>query len=179
MFVYVCMPSIHPFFFGAIGHSHRPYKCASFHAFESIPDLLSPWAIPVWGSPKDPRQLSTFTMSNSIQRDKMLEAVEEFIPTLLPFVHSAYSRSSNLSWHDKEILSAEGIQQGDTLGPLLFCLTIHKMVSKLNALFKVFYLDDGSLGGNSKELCQDLTIIEEGGQSLGLHLNVQKFEPIC
>ena len=109
----------------------------------------------------------------------MLEAVEEFIPTLLPFVHSAYSRPSNISWYDKEILSAEGIQQGDPLGPLLFCLTTHKMVSKLNAVFKVFYLDDGTIRGNSKELCQDLTIIEEEGRSLGLHLNVQKCELIC
>ena len=35
---------------------------------------------------------------NSIRRDKMLLAVEEFIPELLPFVHSAYSKPSSLMW---------------------------------------------------------------------------------
>ena len=61
----------------------------------------------------------------------------------------------------------------------LFCLTFHKMVSKMNAVFKVFYLDDGTLGGNSKDLCQNLSIIEVEGRSLGLHLNVQNCELIC
>ena len=209
-------PGIRPFFFGASlvalnkkGGGIRPIaigstlrrlasKCASFHALESIPDLLSPGQLG-FGVPKGseaaihatriflnhllPQQalvkIDFRNAFNSIRRDKMLEAVEEFIPALLPFVHSAYSRPSNLSWHDKEIPSAEGIQQGDPLGPLLFCLTIHKMVSKLNAAFKVFYLDDGTLGGNSEELCQDLSMIEEEGRSLGLHLNVQKCELIC
>ena len=62
---------------------------------------------------------------NSIRRDKMLEAVQKFIPELASFVHSAYSSPSSLFWEDKIIQSAEGVQQGDPLGPLLFFLTIH------------------------------------------------------
>ena len=33
---------------------------------------------------------------NSLRRDKMLRAVGDLVPTLLPFVHSAYSSSSSL-----------------------------------------------------------------------------------
>ena len=50
---------------------------------------------------------------NSLRRDKMMRAVKDHIPDLLPFVHSAYSSPSILSWNDVQVLSAEGIQQGD------------------------------------------------------------------
>ena len=39
-------------------------------------------------------------------------------PSLFPLVHSAYSSPSTLFWGDKTIQSAEGVQQGDPLGPL-------------------------------------------------------------
>ena len=60
---------------------------------------------------------------NSIHRDKMLEATCDLAPEIFPFVYS-YSSHSHLLWDDRLILSAEGVQQGDPLGPLLFCLTL-------------------------------------------------------
>ena len=57
---------------------------------------------------------------NTLRRDKMLQAVQSFAPDLLPFVHSSYSSSASLFWNDRIIQSAEGVQQGDPLGPLLF-----------------------------------------------------------
>ena len=56
---------------------------------------------------------------NSIRRDKVLEAVQSFAPIIYPFVHSAYSSPSMLFWEDETIDFAEGVQQGDSLGPLL------------------------------------------------------------
>ncbi len=47
-------------------------------------------------------------------------------PTIYSFVHSAYSSPSNLLWGDKIVKSVEGVQQGDPLGPLLFCLALHQ-----------------------------------------------------
>ena len=58
---------------------------------------------------------------NSVQRDHMLEAVQSLCPSLYTFVHSAYAAPSNLFWGDRIISSAEGVQQGDVMGPLLFC----------------------------------------------------------
>ena len=60
---------------------------------------------------------------NSIQRDKVLEEVQSFAPIINPFINSAYSLLSMLVWEDMTIDFAEGVQQGDPLGPLLFCLT--------------------------------------------------------
>ena len=110
------------------------------------------------------------TVLNSVRRDKMLLA-EEFIPELHPFVHSSHCQSSSLMC---VVLSSEGVQQGDPLGPLLFCLSIHKMCVKLKSELAVFYLDDGTLGGNWKDVISDLNLVEEEASELGLKLNRTK-----
>ena len=116
---------------------------------------------------------------NSLHRDKMLKAVKELAPSLLPYVHSSYSYSSLLFLGDKTLESAEGVQQGDPLGPLLFCLSIHQLTTQLTSHFKVFYLDDGSLGGNVDGVLHNLSIVEEIAGQLGLRLNRGKSEVIC
>ena len=82
-------------------------------------------------------------------------------------------------WNDAQVVSAEGIQQGDPLGPMLFCLGIHNMVSSLSSEFKAFYLDDGTLGGSVEDMVADLRRIEDQGKALGLFLNVDKSEVVC
>ena len=62
---------------------------------------------------------------NSVRRDKILEAVKSSIPELFLFVSSAYTVPSYLMCGDSIILPEEGVQQGDPLGPLLFCLTLY------------------------------------------------------
>ena len=116
---------------------------------------------------------------NSLHRDKMLCAVEQHTPILLPFVHSSYSTSSLLFWGDKVLESSEGVQQGDPLGPLLFCLSIHSLTSRLVSDFKVFYLDDGTLGGSCSDAIQDLSMVEAVAAELGLKLNRGKSEVMC
>ena len=93
---------------------------------------------------------------NTIRRDKMLEAVQKLAPGLFSFVHSAYSSPSTLFWADNTLQSAEGVQQGDPLGPLLFCLTIHELGSQLESELCLFYLDDGTLGGSVESIKHDL-----------------------
>ena len=115
---------------------------------------------------------------NSLRRDKMLTVVKDVAPNLFRFVSSAYERPSSLFYGDHIIQSA-GVQQGDSLGPLLFCLTIHSLVSRLKSSFAVFYLDDGSLGGSLQEVLSDLRLVEEEAAKLGLHLNHSKSEIIC
>ena len=78
----------------------------------------------------------------------MLNAVKELVPISLPIVHSAYSTASTLFWGDKTLASAEGVQQGDSLGPLLFCLVMHQLITQLISEFHLLYLDDGTLGGD-------------------------------
>ena len=70
------------------------------------------------------------------------------------------------------------MQQGDPLGPLLFCLVIHPLVLQLKSEFRIFYLDDGTLGGMETEVLQDLQWVEREAALLGLHLNHHKTELI-
>ena len=68
---------------------------------------------------------------NCIHCDKVLQAVSDLVPELVPFVYSAYSEPSSIFWGENSLLSFEGVQQGDPLGPLLFYLTIYKLTSQL------------------------------------------------
>ena len=80
----------------------------------------------------------------------------------------------------KHILdSAEGVQQGDPLGPLLFSLTIHQLLVSLKSEFKIFYLDDGTIGGPLEDVVADFKRIEQVSDDLGLAINHSKSEVIC
>ena len=115
---------------------------------------------------------------NTVRRDRMLEATSVFAPDLYPFVHSSYAESSSLFWEGRVIQSAEGVQQGDPLGPLLFCLSIHRPTSSLVSEFCVCYLDDITLGGPVAPLQRDLLTVRSM-EEIGLCLNCAKSEIIC
>ena len=116
---------------------------------------------------------------NSLRRDKLLATVRILAPDLLPFVHSSYSLPSFLFWGDKRLQSSEGVQQGDPLGPLLFCLSLYQLHSQVKSEFCVFYLDDVTLGGNLEDVLHDLGVFERVAAELGLLLNHCKSEVIC
>ena len=61
----------------------------------------------------------------------------------------------------------------------MFSLAIHRLLSHLKADFKVFYLNDGTLGGTPEEVVEDLRRIEDAADDLGLVLNHRKSEVIC
>ena len=84
---------------------------------------------------------------NTLRRDSMLEAVLEDIPEIFNFCHLSYAENSILLFNEFKISSEEGSQQGDSLGPLLFALTIHPILQSLDSEFKTGYLDDVAAGG--------------------------------
>ena len=116
---------------------------------------------------------------NTVRHDKMLLVVKEKAPEIYPLTHSAYSSPSSLFFGEKTPQSSEGIQQGDPLGPLLFCLAIHDIVHEVHSSFCMFYLDDVTLGGSVEEVLHDLSLVERSALDLGLHLNHDKSEFIC
>ena len=80
---------------------------------------------------------------NSVRRDKILHSVREKAPALLPLAYSAYHFPSlQLFFGKHTIPSAEGVQKGDPLSPLLliFCLAIHDIIVKMKSEFTVFIL---------------------------------------
>ena len=114
---------------------------------------------------------------NSIRRDKVLEAARDLAPDIYPLVHSSYSASSLLFWGETTIDSQEGVQQGDPLSPLLFCLAIHRHCEQLRSPLCVMYMDDVSVGGPLEDVLHDLDVIKDA-ESLGLTLNPTKCEVI-
>ena len=72
----------------------------------------------------------------------MLIAVKDQLPERYKFCHLAYSQTSFLNFGPYTILSQEGPQQGDLLGPLLFCLAIQPLLTSLKYSFSSGYLDD-------------------------------------
>lgn len=75
---------------------------------------------------------------NSIERDDMLREVFQHTPKLYPLLWQCYATPSLLFFGDSTILSQVGAQQGDPCGPLIFCLVIHSLISKLNSEVNVW-----------------------------------------
>jgi len=113
---------------------------------------------------------------NNLHRDKMLEMVLSKIPELYKFCHLAYSQHSFLSFGSDVILSQEGAQQGDPLGPLLFCLAVQPLLSSLSSILTLGYMDDFTLGGAEKDVSADVELTIGKGDKIGLNLNFAKCE---
>ena len=109
----------------------------------------------------------------------MLEAVLSEVPEIYNFCHLAYNDSSILKFGEHSVWSAMGPQQGDPLGPLLFCLTIQPILNSLRSNLTVSFLDDLTLGGPEFIVADDVNSIIRQAASVGLELNVQKCEIIC
>ncbi|KAL5475538.1 hypothetical protein EMCRGX_G025366 [Ephydatia muelleri] len=65
------------------------------------------------------------------------------------------------------LTSQTGVQQGDPLGPFMFALVLQKMVTTIHTdeacaglLQNAWYLDDGSMAGESSSVLRALTIIQ-------------------
>ena len=114
---------------------------------------------------------------NCISRHTMLEKVRIHAPEAYPFVFQCYAMSSYLFFGDQDIiLSMEGVQQGDPLGPFLFSLTINDLVKACKSPMNIFYLDDGTLGGTDSQVLEDFMLISENMKLLGPEINSEKCE---
>ena len=68
---------------------------------------------------------------NTVSRSKMFEAVNKYLPEILSWVQYIYSNTPYLVCNNSNVLkSYTGTQQGDPLGPLLFCLVILRSFRK-------------------------------------------------
>ena len=113
---------------------------------------------------------------NMMRRDRLLDLVKEFAPEIYPFVYQCYRNPSNLIFGESMISSERGIQQGDPLGPALFCLVVNKLVLSLQSEFNLWYLDDATIGDNPAVVLEDFKEIIKHASELGLQLNPSKCE---
>ena len=115
---------------------------------------------------------------NSLHRQDMLLAIRERLPEIYAYVFSSYAEPSNLFYGSFELLSSEGPQQGDPLGPLLFSNAIQPLLNSLKSELTVGYLDDLTLAGTEADVENDVKRVIDCGCNLGLKLNISKCELI-
>ena len=111
-----------------------------------------------------------------MRRDAVFKAINELLPELYPFVHMCYANASLLNFGEFLLMSDEGAQQGDPLGPLMFCASALKLTKRMESEFNLWFLDDGSLGGEVDILLKDLELIRCVGEQIGLVLSEHKCE---
>jgi len=109
----------------------------------------------------------------------VLDAVLKHFPELYHFVSCSFSRKGLLYFGDSVMESSEGVQQGDPLGPLLFCLALHDVLQAIDCDFGAAYLDDVTIAGKSEQIIQQLQDFEDAAVKVGLQLNYGKCEVIC
>lgn len=116
---------------------------------------------------------------NEVRRDVVLREVKEKIPEIFKFVEQCYKLPTNVYYGKNLILSRRGVQQGDPLGPALFCLALQRIISSLQLLeldLNLWYLDDGTIAGSPDVVLNAFHIIIEKADEIGLSLNHRKCE---
>ncbi|XP_026383845.1 uncharacterized protein LOC113279368 [Papaver somniferum] len=117
---------------------------------------------------------------NLVDRSAMLREVRNKCPSVSRWVGFCYASPARLYYGSSTLSSSQGVQQGDLLGPLLFSLTLHPTALKISRQCKLdlqaWYLDDGTIIGDTLMVSQDFHIIKTEGDAIGLDLNIQKTE---
>ena len=116
---------------------------------------------------------------NAVSRDEVFRSAEEYTPELLPFIDVCYGQPSFLAYGNYIIKSEQGVQQGDPLGPMFYCMSTQKLIERLKVEYGQWYLDDGSLGGRVEELMVAFQTLKTEAAKIGLHVNEKKCELIA
>ena len=113
---------------------------------------------------------------NCVRRDHFLREVRDRAPSLFPLLWQAYSEPTPLYHGTSVIWSATGLQQGDPSGPAVFSLAVQPVASAVSSPLNVWFLDDGTLGGNIDGVCADLQQLIPAMARIGLDVNPAKCE---
>lgn len=115
---------------------------------------------------------------NLVDRITMLHEVRKLCPYISAWVEYLYGQPAWLYAGDSYIYSSTGVQQGALLGPLVFALVLHQLIAKINEQcilsLQAWYLDDGTVIGDTEEVAKALAVVETEGPALGLILNIKK-----
>ncbi|GJV65666.1 putative reverse transcriptase domain-containing protein [Tanacetum coccineum] len=104
---------------------------------------------------------------NLVDREVMLKEVRLRCPAISCWVEFCYSNPVRLYYGEHTLRSCQGVQQGDPFGPLLFALVLHPLICKIkdsfNLSLQAWYLDDGTIIGDTLVMGKALELIMEDG----------------
>ena len=118
---------------------------------------------------------------NLVDREAFFQQVREVCPSISSYIEFCYTDPAMLFVDGNILFSYTGVQQDDPLGPLLFSLVLQKIINKIveecpDLLINSWYLDDGTLVGDSNTINKVLQILSTHGPPNGLYLNTSKCE---
>ena len=93
---------------------------------------------------------------NSMRRDILHRKCLINCPEIFRLASLAFGSPTPLVANGKLIWSDSDVQQGDPLGPLIFSLAIHDITSFMKSNFYVLYLDDATIAGDPRSVCDDI-----------------------
>jgi hypothetical protein len=111
----------------------------------------------------------------------MFEGAKRYAPFLLPYLYTFYSRPSKLSTLDRDLIlyMHTGVQQGDPLGSLLFCLGLNIVLEPLltsipldsSAIKILLFVDDifilGTTASSTLAIAEIRKLLPDGNLTLG------------
>ena len=121
---------------------------------------------------------------NTVSRDMALQNFQTYLPDLYPFVKAIYGAESQLwlSITDSytSIVSSEGAQQGDPLGPLFFAIATIPLLNQLRLTLDQgsvnAYLDDITQLAGFDSQCRAISLLKSLAPRYGLSINFKKFK---
>ena len=119
---------------------------------------------------------------NSVSREVIFEELQAGFPELVPWFVFCYGQESRLMCQGRVLPfgGAQGVQQGDPLGPFLFSIAMRRcckrLLTDLPSSLSVWYLDDGTVVGPEKDVVQAWNIVQEEAKRVDLKVNVKKCE---
>ena len=114
---------------------------------------------------------------NTVSRAMFMTQIEQHFPELTSWIWRCYGAKQFLLLKGQEpLLSAAGVQQGDPLGPFLFCLAIHPVLRRIaRSVIPMAYMDDIYLvSRNTDKLREAIHKLGEELGKLGLRINLSK-----
>ena len=117
---------------------------------------------------------------NTISRQAILDSLLQHCPILVKYYIWSYGSSSDLLDNLGRFIckSAQGVRQGDPLGPLLFCLGIGTILKQINTNYPGIdlkaFLDDIFMDGKTNLLEEAFIPISNSFRNIGLIFNIHK-----
>ena len=114
-----------------------------------------------------------------------MKQCRENFPGLSRWAEWCYDQPSNLYFGTNLIVSENGVQQGDPLGPMLFALALqplliqlHEGISAQGLQLAYSYLDDLILAGDQQEVAGAFHSFKSAADKIGLKFNTAKCEVV-